>query len=53
MKIDFKHLKDPSTFPLPKQTVLEGKELDEIHERMREWLKEYNQAGIQKAIKGG
>jgi len=41
MKIKFRKLKDPSTFPLPKQTVFEGKELDEIHERMRERLKEY------------
>ena len=42
MKIDFKSLRDPSTFPLPKQTVFEGKVLDEIHVQMRERLKEYN-----------
>ncbi len=42
MKIEFRKLRDPSTFPLPKQTVFEGKELDEIHEQMRERLKKYN-----------
>ncbi len=42
MKIEFHKIRDPSTFPLPKQTVFEGKVLDEIHEQMRERLKEYN-----------
>ncbi len=42
MKIDFKSLRDPNSFPLPKQKVFEGKVLDEIHVQMRERLKEYN-----------
>lgn len=39
MKINFKGLRDPDSFPLPKQIVFEGKELEEIHRRMKEYLR--------------
>ncbi len=45
MKVDFKDTKvpiDPYTLPLPKLEAFEGKELEEIHERMRTWLKEHS-----------
>ena len=39
MKISFQGFKDPSTLPLLKVTVFRGKELEEVRERMRKWLR--------------
>ena len=43
MKIDFKDLQAPvehALSPPLKKTVLEGRELEEVHKRMRKWLRE-------------
>lgn len=53
MKIRFWRFRDPNSFPLPKPTVFEGKELDEIHERMRECIIRNVRIERQKAMKGG
>ena len=50
MNLDFKDHPTPFEYtagPPLKKTVLESRELEEVHERMRKWLREYKEGGNQ------